>query len=84
MKDYNFPNISKLSDDDLFFPGQFDYAQTETLSAILEELAKRKEESEIETKQNTHCFIISTVISILALCASLVAAIAAVIPLIYN
>ncbi len=77
-----FNDLSLPDDDDIYYPGQLDAERNEFLSDIHAEISKMQEESELESKKNLHRFIISTVISALALCASIVAAVAAIIPLI--
>lgn len=77
-----FNDLSLPDDDDIYYPGQLDAERNEFLFDIHAEISKMQEESELESKKNLHRFIISTVISALALCASIVAAVAAIIPLI--
>lgn len=77
-----FNDLSLPDDDDIYYPGQLDAERNEFLSDIHAEISKMQKESELESKKNLHRFIISTVISALALCASIVAAVAAIIPLI--
>lgn len=75
-------DLSLPDDDDIYYPGQLDAERNESLADIHAEISKMQDESERESKGNLHRFIISTFISVLALCASIVAAVAAIIPLI--
>ena len=76
------PDLPDLCDDDeVFYPGQYDYAISQSIVALNEELSIMKREYENDSKIQTRRFIIQTVVSAIALCASVVAAVAAVIPL---
>ena len=77
------PEIPDLynDDDEVFYPGQYDYAISQSIAALNEELSIMKQEFETDSKIQTKRFIIQTVVSVIALCASVVAAVAAVIPL---
>lgn len=81
MNNEEYNNLSLSEDDDIFYPGQFDADIDNSLTHLYESFLQIKEESEKESKQNLHRFIISTTISVFALIASVVAAVAAVIPL---
>lgn len=82
MYDDYLNDLSLPDDDDIYYPWQLDAERNESLADIQTEISKMQDESERESKRNLHRFIISTVISVLALCASIVAAVAAIIPLI--
>lgn len=79
------PNLPDLCDDDdddeVFYPGQYDYVISQSITALNDELSIMKQEFETDSKIQTRRFIIQTVVSAIALCASVVAAVAAVIPL---
>ena len=68
-------------DDEIFYPGQYDYAISQSIAALNDELSIMKQEFENDSRIQTKRFIIQTVVSVIALCASVVAAVAAVIPL---
>lgn len=79
----DLPDLCDEEDDDdkVFYPGQYDYAVSQSIAALNEELSIMKQEFENDSKIQTQRFIIQTVVSVIALCASVVAAVAAVIPL---
>ena len=82
MYDDYLNDLSLPDNDDIYYPWQLDADRNEFLTDIHAEISKMQDESERESKRNLHRFIISTIISVLALCASIVAAVAAIIPLI--
>lgn len=77
----DLPDLCDKDDDEVFYPGQYDYAISQNITALNEELSIMKQEFENDSKIQTKRFIIQTIVSVIALCASVVAAVAAVIPL---
>lgn len=77
---YHFNPDPWPEDEDISFPGQDEHYQTELLQELNEQLKLIKSENSKEAEYNNRRFKIQLMISLFALIASVIAAIAALIP----
>lgn len=70
---YHYDNLSLPSEEEVFFPGQFDYSINDSLAEINNKLETMKYESEKESKRNHIRFVITVILSAIAALAAVTA-----------